>query len=191
VCGGKRRGRAALRRTPHVRIRGGKIEVIAGQDEVYEQTLPPGPFKVKDTRDYRIKRVRPRRAPEASFQIQVARHLAKALPGGFFFTAFPARAILGRGGLKQGAILKAMGLKAGMPDMCIFAPCGQFEPFRYSVCWLELKAKSGSLSQAQKDVHKQLKGLGHQVEVCRTLPQVAAAISTFVFPEKLRARVTA
>jgi hypothetical protein len=157
MCSGARRGRAALRQ----RL----------QEEVYE---PP----------YRIRK--PRKAPEANFQIQVARYLAKALPPGFFFTTFPS----GGGGRIRGARLKQQGLKPGMPDMCIFAPCGQFEPFRYSVCWLELKAKSGSLSQAQKDVHKQLNGLGHQVATVKTLNEVQDALAEFCFPEKLRARVT-
>jgi hypothetical protein len=157
MCGGKRRGRAALRQ----RL----------QDEVYEQTLPPGPFK------------KPRKAPEASFQIQVARYLAKALPEGWIFTAFPA----GGGGRIRGARLKAMGLKAGFPDIAIFAPMG-WNPYP-TVAWLELKAKSGSLSQAQKDVHAQLKALGHQVATVKTLEQVQDALAEFCFPEKLRARV--
>jgi hypothetical protein len=154
MCGGRRVGRARARR-------------IIDQSEAYEQTLPSGPFR------------RPRKAPEANFQIQVARYLAKALPEGWWFSAFPS----GGGGRIRGARLKQMGLKAGCPDLLLFGPDNQ-------VAWLELKAKAGSLSQVQKEVHKQLLTLGHKVETVKTLEQVQDALAEFCFPERLRARVT-
>ena len=172
VCGGKRRGRAALRRTPHVRVRNGNIEVIAGQDEVYEQTLPRGPYK------------KPRKYKEANFQVQVNQFLAKALPEGFFYTCFPSGRHLGAFAGKR---LKDEGLRPGMPDMVVFGNHWGWESSH--TLWLELKAKSGSLSQAQKDVHKQLLKLGHQVVTVKTLEQVQDALAEFCFPEKLRARV--
>jgi hypothetical protein len=146
------------------------------QEEVYEHTLPPGPFKNRVSKR--------RKAPEANFQIQVARYLAKALPEGFFFTCFPA----GGGGRIRGARLKQMGLKPGLPDMVVFGPTWTSrEP--NNVLWLELKAKSGSLSQVQKEVHKQLLKLGHKVETVKTLDEVQDALADFCFPETLRARV--
>ena len=221
MCSGKRRGRAALRRfkavldkeveSALIRENGQqrlaalgaktvqeaqkeasiKVAGYLGQDEVYEQTLPPGPFKGVVFRGCRFGRTkRPRKAPEASFQIQVARYLAKALPPGYVWTTFPS----GGGGRIRGARLKQQGLKPGMPDMVVFEPWENWmdkaDPANSPVLWLELKAKSGSLSQAQKDVHKQLKALGHQVDTCRTLEQVQHALADFCFPEKLRARVT-
>jgi hypothetical protein len=162
MCGGRRVGRARARR-------------IIDQSEAYEQTLPPGPFR------------RPRKAPEASVQIQVARYLAKALPEGFFFTCFPA----GGGGRIRGARLKQMGLKAGLPDLVVFTPHYDASDDRCGspILWLELKAKAGSLSQVQKEVHKQLLKLGHQVVTVKTLDEVQDALADFCFPEKLRARV--
>jgi ABC-type branched-subunit amino acid transport system ATPase component len=93
-----------------------------------------------------------------------------------------------------------MGLKAGVPDLVVFkqgeeafaSPIDEQEQL-YSpapVLWLELKAKAGSLSAVQKDVHAHLKALGHRVAVVRTLDEVVAELAEFVFPEKLRARVS-
>jgi hypothetical protein len=163
MCGGGRRGRAALRAATR--------NLGQNQEESYENYAKPK-----------------RKAPEAAFQIQVARYLAKALPEGFFWTAFPA----GGGGRIRGARLKAMGLKAGVPDMVVFGKDDRDRSIymeRPEVLWLELKAKSGSLSQAQREVHAHLKALGHRVEVAKTLEQVQDAIAEFCFPEAIRAKV--
>jgi hypothetical protein len=147
------------------------------QDAVYEKTLRPGPFKR-------------RRAPEQVFHKQVAQYLSKALPKGFLWSTFPS----GGGGRIRGAQLKAMGLRAGMPDIAVFGLGARFirgvDCFAPSVLWLELKSKSGALSAVQKATIAQLKALGHDVAVCRTLDEVEAAAAEFVFPEKLRCRVT-
>jgi hypothetical protein len=161
MCGGGRKGRAALRAATR--------NLGQNQEESYENYAKPK-----------------RKAPEAAFQIQVARYLAKALPEGYWFSAFPA----GGGGRIRGARLKAMGLKAGVPDMVVFRSNPYHEDGDLGdTLWLELKAKSGSLSQVQKDLHKHLKALGHRVEVVKTLEQVQDALADFCFPEAIRAKV--
>ena len=170
-AGGIRRGRYALR-----------------QDYLYENYEGPVIGTKKGLVPYTSKR----KAPEASFQIQVARYLSKALPEGYFWTTIPS----GGGGLVRGARLKAMGLRKGLPDMVIF---GEYENMldwqnnlycnHPTVLWLELKAAKGSLSEDQKTVINELLNLGHRVEVVKTLDRVEAALAEFCFPDKLRARV--
>jgi len=137
-----------------------------------------------------------RRAPEAAFHITVSRYLTFALPPQFFWTTFPS----GGGGFIRGANLKRMGLKPGMPDLVIFDyggflrfGAGEFiDTLHYPhgpALWLELKAKTGSLSREQRQVHKALKALGHRVVVVKTIPQVEAAVAEFIFPNLLRARL--
>lgn len=127
-----------------------------------------------------------RQHTEASFHIQVARYLARALPEGFFFSTFPS----GGGGYRRGVLLKQQGLKPGMPDLVVFNDTQEWGYYKAPALWLELKAKAGSLSQVQWDCHATLRALGHRVEVCKTLEQVEAALAEFVFPEKLKARVS-
>lgn len=126
-----------------------------------------------------------RREPETVLHIAVAHYLDLALPEGFLHTCFPS----GGGGAVRGAKLKARGLKAGMPDHVVFAHTGVEGYEGNTVLWLELKAKRGQPSQAQKDMHPQLRAIGHQVEVVRTLDEVEAVLAAFVFPDRLRARV--
>jgi hypothetical protein len=120
---------------------------------------------------------RPRKAPEQAFHCQVARYLERALPEGFWWSTFPA----GGGGRVRGARLKAMGLKAGCPDVLLFGP--------ERVGWLELKTKTGSLSAVQKAVHAELRELGHTIETVRSLDEVQDALMDFCAPYALKARV--
>jgi hypothetical protein len=52
------------------------------------------------------------------------------------------------------ARLKRMGVTAGFPDLVFFGPRGE-------VCWIELKARCGRLSEAQADVASHLVAAGH------------------------------
>jgi hypothetical protein len=148
---------------------------MTGQGRAYEATLPPGPFKPR----------RRRADPEHQFHVVVAEHLTKALPSGFFFTTIPN----GRGvGIGLGVKLRNEGLKPGVPDLVVF---GAEQPWACpKILWLELKSKSGTLSAVQKATIAELKALGHEVAVCRTLEEVEAAAAEFVAPERLRCRVT-
>jgi hypothetical protein len=177
MCGGGRKGRAALRAATR--------NLGQNQEESYEYY---GLKKLSNDLKAAYGKPKPKRkAPEAAFQIQVARYLAKALPEGYWFSAFPA----GGGGRIRGARLKAMGLKAGVPDMVVFGPYWEGDrAYPYGpTMWLEFKAKAGSLSAVQKDVHAHLKALGHRVAVVRTLEQVQDELAEFCFPEAIRAKV--
>jgi hypothetical protein len=52
------------------------------------------------------------------------------------------------------ARLKRMGVTPGFPDLAFFGPRGE-------VCWVELKAKRGRLSEVQGDVASHLIAAGH------------------------------
>lgn len=128
-----------------------------------------------------------RRAPEQAFHCAVARYLTFALPPQFFWSTIPS----GGGGLIRGANLKRAGLKPGLPDLVIFKPSvfaiAEQGPF---TLWLELKAKSGSLSSEQRQVHKALEALGHRVEVAKSIERVERVVAEFIHPNLLRARPT-
>lgn len=87
--------------------------------------------------------------PEQVLQIQAARMLELAIPD-FVFFHVPN----GGGRSKvEGAILKAMGVKAGVADFVIVLPGGR-------IGFLELKADKGALSQSQREFRDKVRGLG-------------------------------
>jgi len=118
----------------------------------------------------------PRRADvEAQLQRAVAEYLDVALPADAVWTAIGH----GGGGKTRGAILKGMGVKAGMPDIMII--------WRGQVIFIELKAGRGGLSRAQKAFHDRLYLAGASITVCRCLSDVHVFLGTRGVP--LRARV--
>jgi hypothetical protein len=82
---------------------------------------------------------------EAQFHRAVAGFLNARLMPPDFFSTFPA----GGGGKMRGRILKASGLKAGMPDIFPLIING----YLYGI---ELKVGRGVLSDTQKDTHAKL-----------------------------------
>ena len=62
----------------------------------------------------------------------------------------------GKRNAMEGANLKAQGVKAGIPDLCIILP-------NKTVIWVEMKAKDGHLSDAQEEMHKHMNALRHDV----------------------------
>lgn len=125
---------------------------------------------------------RPRRAEEQDLQISIAQFLDLALKHPeTFWTAFPA----GGGGKARGGQLKAMGLKAGVPDLLVIH-AGR-------VLWIELKRpaakgrRAGTTSDAQDDMHDALRRAGCWTIVCRSLVEVQRALEAHHVP--LSARV--
>ena len=122
---------------------------------------------------------RPRPTAEESLQRTVADYLAlcvPAPPSGPFWTAvnpIPAksRAVAG--------ISRAMGLKAGTPDLIL---C-----WRGRLVGIELKAGRGRLSPAQRVAHDAINLAGGVVTTCRTLDEVAAFLATLGVPSRARA----
>jgi hypothetical protein len=65
----------------------------------------------------------------------------------------------GKRSMTEAIKMKAEGVVAGIPDLCMVLPEGK-------VIWIELKRrKGGTVSPVQKEVHKRLEELGHIVIV--------------------------
>jgi hypothetical protein len=105
-----------------------------------------------------------RRAPEQALQRQIAQFLDTALAGNTWYSTIP----LGGGGRVRGAILRSMGVKAGVPDMVVI-DAGR-------AIWLELKAPKGRLSDEQTACHKLLRRAGCAVYVIRSLDEAIIAL---------------
>lgn len=70
--------------------------------------------------------------------------------------------------------LKAEGLLAGIPDLCILKKGG-------AILFVEMKKlKGGSVSTEQKKIHPIMKNLGFQVIVCRGYEEAIKAIEAFM-----------
>lgn len=91
---------------------------------------------------------------------QVADYLTQALAPPAFWTTFPA----GGGGYVRGAHLKALGLKAGFPDLLIIA---DGKPYG-----IELKAPKKNPEPEQRALHAILEDAGCRVHVCRSAVEV-------------------
>ena len=112
--------------------------------------------------------------PEQTFQMAVSQYLNAVLPAGAGHTAFPS----GGGGAIRGSFLKAMGLRAGMPDVFVFHQGRAFG--------IELKAEHGRLSTVQRATIGELSTWGVPVAVCKTLDEVASALGMWGIPIKGR-----
>ena len=110
-----------------------------------------------------------RKHPEDDLHITVAQYLDLALPENAVWTTIPA----GGGGKIRGARLKAMGYKAGWPDLQIF--CYGRPP----IC-IELKSEKGTLSKAQEAMHEQLTLAGALVYTARCVEEVEGFLSAIM-----------
>lgn len=120
---------------------------------------------------------KPRAHPEDDLQRGVVRFLKLALPGDAFYFHIP------NGGPRHGkarAILTGMGLRAGVPDLCVI--------HRGHAHFIELKAPGGYPSAVQRQVMRRLIYCGADVCACRSVPDVEAALRSAGVP--LRATVS-
>jgi hypothetical protein len=62
---------------------------------------------------------------------------------------------------REAARLKREGTRAGVPDVCLPIPKGN-----YCGLWVEMKSGKGKLSDNQKKWKEQLESWGHKVAVC-------------------------
>ncbi len=119
---------------------------------------------------------------EESLQRTVADYLRRCIPqppDGPWWTAvnpIPAKSRVAAG------ISKAMGLKAGTPDVVM--------------CWkgrmvgIELKAGRGRLSPAQIETHDAITLAGGVVTTCRTLDEVMDLLATLGVPSRARSAIS-
>lgn len=120
-----------------------------------------------------------RRRPEQALQKLVVEHLELAYPGLLFFHVPNSS---GNRGAHLGGILKAMGVKAGVPDLVLILPNGL-------AGFIELKAAKGKLSPAQDAFRTRAKALGCLWEEARSLPEVAGILDGWLTPFGWRSRV--
>lgn len=116
--------------------------------------------------------------PEEVLQRAVAAFLDMALPDDAAWFHVPNQ----RGTRKrwENALLKALGVKAGVPDCCIV--------YRGRAAFIELKASGGGLSETQKAMQRRLTLAGAVVMTCHSLEEVEGVVGALM---PLRGRVAA
>lgn len=73
------------------------------------------------------------------------------------------------------ARMKAEGMRAGVPDLCLPVPrCG------YSSLYVEMKAPAGRLTAEQRDMMAQLEAEGNAAAVCRAWTEAADLIAAYL-----------
>lgn len=100
--------------------------------------------------------------PEQKLHIGVASFLKVALPPGVIWFHVPNG---GKRSKPEAALLKAMGARAGVPDLAFVLPNGQ-------AAFIELKADGGRLSEAQLDFRDDAMALRCGYEVCTSIEEV-------------------
>jgi hypothetical protein len=84
---------------------------------------------------------------------------------------------------RTGARMKALGAKAGVPDLClpVVKPILEDGQKRSAgALWIELKSQSGRLRDTQKTWRDRLLEHGHAWALCRSLPDFQVCITDYV-----------
>lgn len=114
------------------------------------------------------------RRPEQTLQRSVIQFLDAVLPSGAWAFHIPNGG--GRSRV-EGAILKGMGVRAGIPDIEII--------WQGRAYWIELKAGRGRASEAQIAAHARLQECGcWPVATCRSIDDVEAALRLYGIPTR-------
>lgn len=71
---------------------------------------------------------------------------------------------------------KAMGVKAGAPDICLFRNARAY--------FIELKGGRGTASKNQKHMHERLGDAGCPVAICRSLAEVQGTLKGWQIPTR-------
>lgn len=104
---------------------------------------------------------KPRGNPEHKIQVALCDYLALALRPELHFFAIPNQS---NRHIQNAAKMKAEGVRAGSPDICVMLAEGR-------VGWLEMKAPDGSLSPAQKWFRDTALRLGHHWALARSVEE--------------------
>ena len=78
------------------------------------------------------------------------------------------------------ARMKAMGAKAGVPDLCLPVACTMRDGTRYGALWIELKSKTGRLRDSQRQWRNRLRRHGHAWALCRSFDDAKAALMDYL-----------
>ncbi len=120
--------------------------------------------------------------PELSLHRAVAETLDRfAAPGVIWF-----HANANADSAKRGAQLKAMGVKAGVPDFVILSPTR-----KNPTAFLELKAPKGVLSDAQTEFAMAVRCMGCRYEIARSIDEAVDYLTAFGALEPGRVSVRA
>lgn len=76
---------------------------------------------------------------------------------------------------QQGAQLKRLGVKAGVPDICIPVPMGG-----YHALYIEMKSKTGRASMPQRQWIRTLRRYGNYADICYGADEAIALISHYM-----------
>jgi hypothetical protein len=109
--------------------------------------------------------------PEEALQRQVAAYL-NAVPDLLWWATANQRGTRSRAEM---GVLKAMGVKAGVPDLCVLIPGGK-------IGFIELKAPKGRMSDSQLEFTERAKDRGALVAVCHSLEEVAEYLNGWLGP---------
>lgn len=101
--------------------------------------------------------------PEADIQAAIVRFIRMQYPSIMISASLAGTAL--KGGMVAMQRAKKAGLLVGLPDLCLICDYS-------TVIFLEVKSAKGVLSDAQKNVHYELKRMGHKVEVVRSVEDV-------------------
>jgi len=113
-----------------------------------------------------------RRAPEQQLQIAVAEYLDLVLDGIPWTAINPipgkSKAIAG--------LSKAMGLRAGFPDIMIL--------YNERAYFIEMKDLHGTFTDSQREMFPRIRGQKVQIATCRSLAEVDLALDSFGIPHR-------
>jgi len=109
-----------------------------------------------------------RRHEEDDLGSAFAQFMRWSLPADATFTHIP---LGGQRHTKAAQRLAAQGTKAGWPDYIIV--------HRGRALFIELKTRTGSLSEVQRQMHRKLDYCGAMVAVCRSVAEAEAALRTW------------
>jgi len=76
--------------------------------------------------------------------------------------------------------LKAEGVKAGVPDLCLPYPIMCGEVTRWHGLYIEMKTKGGAVNPDQKEWIKYLLSVGYMVAVCWTAEEAIQELTNYL-----------
>lgn len=121
-----------------------------------------------------------KKQPEQELQKAVASYLRYQYPQLLWFHVPNG----GKRSKVEGAIFKAMGVRAGVADILLF---WEAERYLTRMAAIELKAGSNSLEPTQKKFREDWIGAGGYYSVCRSIDDVKASLELWSVPKGVRA----